>query len=107
MMQIAVSGTLPTASDFDLISQWLALDGARLLELGCGTALTTRRLAENLPLREIIAMEVDRVQHDKNLQIRDLENENAASSTGPVRASPSKPPGPRAPGLVAAWPNWS
>lgn len=71
-MQIALDGDLPRSSDFEQISELLPLDGARLLELGCGAAFTTRRLAESFPLREIVAMEVDRVQHEKNLRITDL-----------------------------------
>ena len=74
MMQIARDGDLPRSSDFEQIGELLALDNARLLELGCGAALTTRRLAENFPVREIVAMEVDRVQHEKNLLIPDLPN---------------------------------
>ena len=74
MMSIAVADPLPTSSDFELISRLLPLQDARLLELGCGAALTTRRLAESFPLREIVAMEVDRIQHAKNLLIPDLPN---------------------------------
>ncbi|HPQ23946.1 MAG TPA: class I SAM-dependent methyltransferase [Gammaproteobacteria bacterium] len=76
MMQIARDGELPRSSDFDQIGKLLPLDGARLLELGCGAAFTTRRLAESFPLREIVAMEVDRIQHEKNLLIPDLPNVN-------------------------------
>ena len=72
MMQISHPGDLPTTSDYELIRDRLPVDGSRLLELGCGTAVTTRRLAESLPVREIIAMEVDRVQHEKNLLLPDL-----------------------------------
>jgi ubiquinone/menaquinone biosynthesis C-methylase UbiE len=72
MMRIASEGEFTVSSDFELIGKWLPLDGARLLELGCGAALTTRRLAESFPVREIIAMEVDRIQHEKNLLIPDL-----------------------------------
>ena len=71
-MQIARDGELPLSSDFEQIKRTLPLEGARLLELGCGAAYTTRRLAESFPLREIVAMEVDRIQHEKNLLIRDL-----------------------------------
>ena len=69
MMQIALEGKLPRSSDFDQIGKLLPLDDARLVELGCGAAFTTRRLAESFPLREIVAMEVDRIQHEKNLLI--------------------------------------
>ena len=74
MMQIALEGKLPRSSDFDQIGKLLPLDDARLVELGCGAAFTTRRLAESFPLREIVAMEVDRIQHEKNLLIPDLPN---------------------------------
>jgi SAM-dependent methyltransferase len=74
MMQIANSGRLPSSSDFEQISELLPLARARLLELGCGAAFTTRRLAERFPASEIIAMEVDRIQHEKNLLIPDLPN---------------------------------
>ena len=71
-MQIARDGELPQSSDFEQIKRMLPLEGTRLLELGCGAAYTTRRLAESFPLREIVAMEVDRIQHEKNLLIPDL-----------------------------------
>jgi SAM-dependent methyltransferase len=74
MMQIANGGRLPSSSDFEQISELLPLARARLLELGCGAAFTTRRLAERFPASEIIAMEVDRIQHEKNLLIPDLPN---------------------------------
>jgi ubiquinone/menaquinone biosynthesis C-methylase UbiE len=71
-MQLHRDGALPVGSDIELIARHLPLDGTRLLELGCGRALTTRRLAETFPIGELIATEVDRIQHDKNLQITDL-----------------------------------
>lgn len=74
MMQIASEGSLPSSSDFEQISALLPLEQARLLELGCGAAFTTRRLAESFPASEIVAMEVDRIQHEKNLLIPDLPN---------------------------------
>ncbi|AHE97797.1 class I SAM-dependent methyltransferase [Thioalkalivibrio paradoxus] len=66
------SGPLPVLSDLELIAERLPVAGARLLELGCGRAETTRRIAEQLPVAEIIATEVDRAQHEKNLRISDL-----------------------------------
>ena len=74
MMQISRPGDLPTTDDYELIRERLPVDGSRLLELGCGTAVTTRRLAESLPVSEIVAMEVDTLQHEKNLLIDDLPN---------------------------------
>jgi ubiquinone/menaquinone biosynthesis C-methylase UbiE len=73
-MQIQTAEPLALATDFDLISRYLHTDQSCLLELGCGAAFTTRRLAENLPIKRLIAMEVDRIQHEKNLQIDDLPN---------------------------------
>lgn len=71
-MQIAKPGDLPICTDAELIARHLPLDNSCLLELGCGAAFTTRRLAETYPSVQIIATEVDRIQHQKNLQIDDL-----------------------------------
>jgi SAM-dependent methyltransferase len=73
-MRIVHDGDLPVSTDFEQIAELLPLENARLLELGCGAALTTRRLAETFPVREIVAMEVDQIQHEKNLLIPDLPN---------------------------------
>jgi ubiquinone/menaquinone biosynthesis C-methylase UbiE len=71
-MQLIKQGDLPIHTDAELIPKYLPLDNTRLLELGCGAAYTTRRLAETYPTLHIVATEVDRVQHEKNLQIDDL-----------------------------------
>lgn len=71
-MQISKPGPLDRDSDLDLIGRRLPLEKARLLELGCGAANVTRLLAERFPVTGIVATEVDRVQHQKNLQITDL-----------------------------------
>ena len=65
-------GPFPILSDLQLIAERLPVDGGRVLELGCGRAEATRRIAAELPLREVIATEVDPVQHEKNLRITDL-----------------------------------
>ena len=72
MLQIARAGDLPLSSDLEQIGRLLPLARARVLELGCGAALTTGQLAREFPVREIIALEVDRIQHEKNLRIPDL-----------------------------------
>lgn len=73
-MQIARDGDLAESSDLEQISQLVPLADTQLLELGCGAALTTRRLAEQFPAATIVAMEVDQIQHEKNLAITDLPN---------------------------------
>lgn len=71
-MRLLKPGPLPIMSDLQLIAERLPVAAGRLLELGCGRALTTRKIAEELPVRELIATEVDRVQHARNLRISDL-----------------------------------
>jgi ubiquinone/menaquinone biosynthesis C-methylase UbiE len=61
-----------TTTEANLIAELLDLKGKRLLELGCGAAAMTRLLAERFDPAEIVATEVDGLQHDKNLGIRDL-----------------------------------
>ena len=52
----------------------LQLDDANILELGCGTADLTRKIATAGTDRCITAMEVDEIQHGKNMQVDDLPN---------------------------------
>ncbi|MCB1772311.1 MAG: class I SAM-dependent methyltransferase [Gammaproteobacteria bacterium] len=73
-MQIASHEALAVSSDFEQLQALRPGDGAHWLELGCGAAFTTRRLAESFPGLRITAMEVDRTQHEKNLAIDDLPN---------------------------------
>jgi len=73
-MQLIKPGDLPISSDRELIAAHLPLHDSTLLELGCGSAFATRKISEAYPTVRIIATEVDRIQHDKNLQISDLPN---------------------------------
>ncbi len=43
------------------------LDGARVLELGCGKAEFARRLVERTPVASVTALEVDAIQHRENV----------------------------------------
>jgi len=52
----------------------LTLDYAAILELGCGTAELTRQIAMEGTDHRITAMEVDDIQHARNLQVNDLPN---------------------------------
>ena len=71
-MQIADPSQTTLVNEVKLMLETLPLDGATVLELGCGKADKTRQLAESGRVREIIAFEVDVRQHAKNLQITDL-----------------------------------
>ncbi len=61
-----------TCTEGDVIRQHPDLRGKRILELGCGAAWMTRLLVEQLQPVEVVATEVDRIQHQKNLAINDL-----------------------------------
>ncbi|MBU0499245.1 MAG: class I SAM-dependent methyltransferase [Gammaproteobacteria bacterium] len=60
------------ATELEVMGRVLPLKGATALELGCGRAWMTRRLAEDFQVARIVATEVDRIQHEKNLAIADL-----------------------------------
>ncbi len=47
----------------------LNLNDKKILELGCGDATMTKKIASNGFGREIIACEVDEIQHKKNLKL--------------------------------------
>ena len=60
------------ATELEILAETLPLDGAQVLELGCGRAWMTRRLAEDFPVARVVATEVDRIQHERNLETTDL-----------------------------------
>jgi ubiquinone/menaquinone biosynthesis C-methylase UbiE len=53
--------------ELDFLASLVPLEGARVLELGCGKAEFSRRLVEKGGVASVMALEVDRVQHRKNL----------------------------------------
>jgi SAM-dependent methyltransferase len=74
-MRIAVPDGGPALDERELLDALpLASAGAsaRALELGCGTGRQTRLLAAGGKFGAILALEVDRRQHEKNLAIDDL-----------------------------------
>ncbi len=73
-MQIDNPGHYRASTELDVMAELLPLEGARVLELGCGRAWMTRYLAENHAIAHIVATEVDRIQHQKNLAVSDLPN---------------------------------
>ncbi|NNJ92805.1 MAG: class I SAM-dependent methyltransferase [Gammaproteobacteria bacterium] len=73
-MKLKLSGKLPENSDQTLLPELINFNYANIVELGCGTAFVTRKLAQAWPTANIIAAEVDETQHNKNLAINDLHN---------------------------------
>lgn len=71
-MKIADPTQTTLVNEVKLMLELLPFDGARVLELGCGKAEKTRTLAENGRVGGILALEVDDIQHQRNLQIADL-----------------------------------
>ncbi|MEQ8234095.1 MAG: class I SAM-dependent methyltransferase [Gammaproteobacteria bacterium] len=72
-MQIAHEPIDAVHSDADIYAS-LPLDGALIVELGCGSAVHTAAIATGGSDRRVIAYEVDRVQHTRNLARTDLPN---------------------------------
>jgi len=66
-MQIVGPAQQDLCDEMDVLQRLLPFTGARVLELGCGAAAKTRQIAERTAVREIVAAEVDRQQHEKNL----------------------------------------
>lgn len=73
-LRIAIDPIEWSCTERELIEHRLQLDGCRIIELGCGRAELTRVLASGGRGRRILALEVDAIQHAKNLQIADLPN---------------------------------
>lgn len=71
-MQLHAIDRYRTATELDAVAELIDIRGARVLELGCGGAATTRGLVERLGAEEVVATEVDHIQHAKNLLIDDL-----------------------------------
>lgn len=71
-MQIADPSQTDVVNEVQLMLAELPFDGASVVELGCGKAEKTRIVAETGRCRKILALEVDAIQHAKNLCITDL-----------------------------------
>lgn len=73
-MKIADSSVQLQCSQREVYESLLPLKAARILELGCGNAEITRAIARAFPGADITALEVDRIQHEKNLKLDGLPN---------------------------------
>ncbi|MSR15791.1 MAG: class I SAM-dependent methyltransferase [Gammaproteobacteria bacterium] len=74
MMNLMTPVIERTCSEREIYSQVLPLDGAKIVDLGCGRAELTRLIASHGVNRQITALEVDKIQHLLNLDIVDLPN---------------------------------
>lgn len=66
-MQLIGPAEQPFENELDVIQSLVDLEGARILELGCGAAEKTQQLVALAPTLSITASEVDLIQHEKNL----------------------------------------
>ncbi len=71
-MKINSHESLKTIPEPEVFESLLSLDNKNILELGCGDAALTRLIESNGANRTITALEVDMIQHQKNIEIRDL-----------------------------------
>lgn len=67
-MRIADPSAARLRNERDVIAELLPLRGARVIELGCGAAEQTRAIAAAGEVASITALEVDEIQHRKNLE---------------------------------------
>ncbi len=74
VMKISTDTEVPTHPEPQLFERVLPLDGAYIVELGCGRAQLTRLIATTGSSRRILALEVDEIQHRVNMGITDLPN---------------------------------
>ena len=74
MMQLARDDIVATRTDAEIYGAVLELDDRDIVELGCGAAAHTRAIATGGHDRRVVAFEVDRVQHERNLALSDLPN---------------------------------
>ena len=71
-MHIQDASVADVVEEKSVYEDLLPLDGARIVELGCGAAGHTRAIAGTGRPASIVACEVDSRQHEKNLAITDL-----------------------------------
>jgi len=68
-MQLNRPDSYRLAEEIDLMEQLVPMTGLEVLELGCGAAWTTRQLVGRLGAERVVATEVDRIQHERNLAL--------------------------------------
>lgn len=78
-MLLKGSAKQPIANELEVINRMLSVAGGSILELGCGAAEKTRAIAERTEVAAITAVEIDPIQHKKNLELKDLPKVNFKS----------------------------
>lgn len=73
-MKIASDQIEICCHESEIYNRLLSLDNKHILELGCGHANITRKIATSGVNRRLTALEVDVIAHEKNLQLTDLPN---------------------------------
>ena len=73
-MRISDFSADQVCDEYGIVKSLLPLNGARVLELGCGKAEKTRLISQQGRVASITALEVDEIQHARNLQVGDLPN---------------------------------
>lgn len=71
-MKIQAQSEHGVVNEAEVYNRLLPMDGAHIIELGCGNAAHTRAIAESGRPSSILACEVDAIQHGKNITIDDL-----------------------------------
>ncbi|HKK14375.1 MAG TPA: class I SAM-dependent methyltransferase [Gammaproteobacteria bacterium] len=71
-MRIHDPAVTDVVEEAEVYSGLLPLDGARVIELGCGAAAHTRAIAGTGRPASVLACEVDEIQHGKNLEADDV-----------------------------------
>jgi len=73
-LKIATDQIETCCHELEIYNRLLSLDNKHILELGCGNANITRKIASSGVNRRVTALEVDVIAHQKNLQIKNLPN---------------------------------
>ncbi|NVB38723.1 class I SAM-dependent methyltransferase [Pseudenhygromyxa sp. WMMC2535] len=72
-MQLIRDDVHERASEADMFTPWLERVGGRVLDLGCGDGHNARLLAASPHVESIVALEMDRIQHTKNLAAEPMD----------------------------------
>ncbi|MDA8382251.1 MAG: class I SAM-dependent methyltransferase [Betaproteobacteria bacterium] len=64
----------PVCQEREIYERLLPLEDARIIELGCGKAEKTQMIAKTVRVAQIVALEVDAIQHSKNQLLERLPN---------------------------------